>query len=78
MLRPLFQRAHSGAKELNEPLREALMWWKMVLQGGVVERHVWSAPTDKPALLLVDARGVPPRWDVAVAGLFACGYLHCL
>ena len=61
MLRPIFGKGHSAAFEIDGALREALLWWLMVLQGGITETRVWQQPCDPPLHLHVDARGVPPR-----------------
>jgi hypothetical protein len=62
MLRPLFTRAHSSLCALSSDLSCALEWWLVVLKAGVTETKLWRMPTDRPAHLYVDARGVPPRW----------------
>ena len=61
MLRPIFGRGHSAELEIDGALREALLWWLMVLQDGITETRVWQQPCDPPLHLHVDARGVPPR-----------------
>ena len=58
---------HCRCSELDVPLRIALLWWQDVLQTDIVEEHAWEAPETSPAVLLVDARGVPPRWVASLA-----------
>ena len=61
MLRPIFGRGHSSECMLDGALRQALMWWLMILREGITELRPWQPPRDPPLQLHVDARGVPPR-----------------
>ncbi len=73
MMRPLFRRAHGGCSELDEELWIARKWWQAVLTMDIVEEHGWETPSSKPAILFVDARGVPPR---CAAVLLIDGNIH--
>ena len=61
MLRPIFGRGHSSECILDGALRQALMWWLMILREGITVLRPWQPPRDPPLYLHVDARGVPPR-----------------
>ena len=65
MLRPIFGRGHSSECLIDGALRQALMWWLMILREGIAEVRPWQPPRDPPLYLHVDARGVPPRQEHA-------------
>ena len=46
---------------LSDEITTALKWWLAVLQLNISEEYPWEEPSSPPALLFVDARGVPPR-----------------
>ena len=46
---------------LCDEMTTALKWWLAVLQLNISEEYPWEEPSSPPALLFVDARGVPPR-----------------
>ena len=73
MLRPICDRAYSSDTTLNEELRIALLWWMNVLQQPIAENYPWAQDTRAPAVVLVDARGVPPR---CAAVLLLDGAIH--
>ena len=61
MLRPIFERAYSSATVTGEELRVALRWWLKVLEQPIAEDYPWAREALAPAVVLVDALGVPPR-----------------
>ena len=73
MLRPIFDRAYSPATAVGEELRVALCWWLKILEQPIAENYPWAHEALAPAVVLVDARGVPPR---CAAVLLLDGRIH--
>ena len=62
MLRPLFEHSRGRSKRLGEHTAHALAWWRSALALHLAECKHWDRDReDPPVLVLVDARGTPPR-----------------
>jgi len=69
MLVPLFRQKYAAAPfQLSGDLRDALGWWKCILEMGIAERSAWQPPDLDIVHIFCDAAGHPARvaaivWD---------------